>query len=228
MVSKKALALTICLGLASLSACSRTGSPVAQARGDLTPVANPEATDAATPESVPVAPPPTSFTLDAGIEVPVRLLETLDTRRNRAGDHFTAVLDEPLVSGDRVIVPKGTLFSGHISQASSSGRFKGRAVIGLKLDSFQLNGQSYQVSSTSSARQSGGHKKRNWLWTGGVASGGAAIGALAAGGAGALIGAGAGAAAGTVGAAITGKRHVQLPTETRITFRLRSPIEIAG
>jgi hypothetical protein len=168
------------------------------------------------------------FTLDAGMAIPVRLQETLDTRRNRAGDRFTATLDEPLVSGDRVIVPKGTLFSGHITQASSSGRFKGHAVLALTLDSFQVNGQTYHVRSTSSLRQSRGHKKRNWLWTGGGAGGGAAIGAAAGGGAGALIGAGAGAAAGTVGAAITGKRQVQLPTETRITFKLRSPIELAG
>lgn len=97
----------------------------------------------------------------------------------------------------------------------------------LTLDSFQLDGQTYQMTSTNAVRESGGHKKRNWLWSGGGAGGGAAIGGAVAGGAGALIGAGAGAAAGTVGAAITGKRQIELPVETRITFKLRSPVDVA-
>ncbi len=216
MILKQVLVVTICVGLAGLSACKRNGSPVVQANADPAPA---------------VAPPPT-FTLDAGAQIPVRLQQTLDTRRNRAGDQFTAVLDAPLVSGDQVgaqvIVPKGTLFSGHITQAAASGRFKGRAVMALTLDSFQLNGQTYPVSSTSTSRVSRGHKNRNWLWIGGGAGGGAAIGGAAAGGPAALIGAGAGAAAGTVGAAITGKRQVELPTETRVTFKLLSAVQISG
>jgi hypothetical protein len=212
---KQALIVTLCLSLVSLAGCNRTGSPVAEATAD--------------PESVAAAAVPRqTFQLEAGVRIPVRLQEWLDTQRNRAGDHFTAVLDEPLVSGDRVVVPKGTLFSGHIIQARSSGRFKGRAVMALTLDSFQLDGQTYSVRSTSSARQSRGHKLRNWLWIGGGGGGGATIGGAAAGGPGALIGAGAGAAAGTIGAAFTGKQQVKLPTETRITFTLRSAIEIPG
>lgn len=220
MFLKQALIATIGLGLAGMSGCNRIG-PAAAANAD-----PPQASSAAAP------PPPPMLELDAGMQIPVRLQETLDTRNNRAGDQFTAVLDAPLVSGDQVgaqvIVPKGTLFYGHITQATPSGRFKGRAVMALKLDSFQLNGQTYQISSTSTTRVSRGHKKRNWLWIGGGAGGGAAIGGAAAGGPAALIGAGAGAAAGTVGAAITGKRQVELPTETRVTFKLLSAVQISG
>lgn len=220
MFVKQALIVTISLSLVGLSACNR--STVAQANTD-------PATTA--PGATAPAPLPT-FTLQAGISVPVRLQETLDTRRNRAGDQFTAVLDAPLLSGDQVgdqvVVPKGTLFTGHITRAVSSGRFKGRAVMSLTLDSFQLSGQTYQISSTNSARLSRGHRKRNWLWFGGGSGGGAAIGAAAAGGPGALIGVGAGAAAGTVGAAITGKQQVQVPIETRITFTLQSAVQIPG
>jgi hypothetical protein len=210
---KHAFAVTLCLGLAGLSACNRVGPTTADANADPAPAAT--------------NPPPT-FQLNAGDQIPVRLGEWLDTKRNRAGDHFTAALDEPLVSGDRVIVPKGTLFSGHITEARPSGRFKGRAVMTLTLDSFELNGQTYPVNTASSARQSRGHKRRNWLWTAGGAGGGAVIGVAAAGGPGALIGAGAGAAAGTVGAAFTGKQQVKLPTETRIMFRLAAPVQIQG
>jgi hypothetical protein len=164
--------------------------------------------------------------IPSGTIVHVRLLDTLDTKRNRAGDRFTATLDEPLVSAGHVVVPKGTQFRGHIVQARQSGRFKGRAAMALNLDSFQLDGVTYPLETTRSARASKGHKKHNWLWIGGGSGGGAAIGAIAGGGAGALIGAGAGAAAGTAGAAITGRRNVTIPVETRLAFTLRSAVDL--
>ena len=166
--------------------------------------------------------------LPAGTRVRVRLAEAIDTRRNRPGDKFTASLDEPLVVGDRVVVPKGVSVYGHVSQSRPSGRFKGRAVLALKLDALDLNGQTHEILSTTSTRASAGHKKHHLLWIGGGSGGGAAIGAIASGGTGALIGAGAGAAAGTIGSAITGKRQVSLPAETPVTFTLQAPVDIGG
>ena len=170
-------------------------------------------------------PVPSSVVLRAGSVLRVRLDEAIDTRRNRAGDRFTAPLNEPIVSGDRVVVPKGAVFSGHIAEAKSSGRFKGRAILALSLDSFNLDGREYAIQSAAS-RVSRGHKRHNWLWVAGTSGGGALIGAAAAGGPAALIGAGAGAAAGTVGAAITGKRQINLPVESRLTFFLRSDVNM--
>jgi hypothetical protein len=172
-----------------------------------------------------IAPSASHVVLPAGAAVRVRLNDAIDTRRNRAGDRFTATLDEPLVSGDHVVVPKGTPYFGHIAAAKPSGRFKGRAMLALSLDSFELNGRQYAIESGTS-RVSRGHKKHNWLWIGGTSGGGALIGAAAAGGPAALIGAGAGAAAGTVGAALTGKRQINLPVESRVTFLLRSNVTI--
>jgi hypothetical protein len=159
--------------------------------------------------------------------VRVRLLQTIDTERNRPGDRFVATLDEPLVSGDRVIVPKGTRFTGHITDSRRSGRFKGRAMLALSLDSFELHGRTYPVRTSSSARVSGGHKKRNWLWLGGGSAGGALIGAAASGGTGALIGGGAGAAAGTVGMLFTGRKDVRLPVESSVTFTIQSRVNLS-
>ena len=205
------------LGYAEAAGESGAKSPVAYAEPTDDPAAK-----------LPPARRPQRFAdeIPSGTVVHVRLLDTLDTKRNRAGDRFTATLDEPLVSGDRVIVPKGTPFRGHIVQSRQSGRFKGRAAMALSLDSFDLDGATYPLDTNRSARASAGHKKRNWLWIGGGSGGGAAIGAIAGGGAGALIGAGAGAAAGTAGAAITGKRNVTIPVETRLAFTLRSPVDL--
>jgi hypothetical protein len=224
MKLKPILATVASVALLAMAACNRAGVPTAQA--DTSPVTNPVTYAAPAPEAVAVPPP--TFTVESGTTVPVRLQETLDTRRNRSGDRFTATLDEPLVAGNRVIVPKGTLFSGHITASKPSGRFRGRGVMALTLDSFMLNGQTYPVRVASSARSTGGHKKRNWLWMGGSAGGGAAIGGAVAGGEGALIGAGAGAGAGFVGAVITGKKQVALPVESRVTFKLQSAVQIVG
>jgi hypothetical protein len=166
--------------------------------------------------------------LTPGTSVRVRLAQTIDTKRNRAGDRFSATLDEPLVVGDRVAVPRGTSFEGHVVTSHESGRFKGRAALALRLDSFTLRGVTYDVNTNRPTRVSRGHKKRNWLWMGGGSGGGAAIGAVAGGGTGALIGAGAGAAAGTVGAAFTGKRHVVLPVESPVTFALQAPVAVGS
>jgi hypothetical protein len=164
--------------------------------------------------------------LASGTSVHVRLQETVDTRRNRAGDKFTATLDEPLVIGDRVVVPRGTPFNGHVVTSVESGRFKGRAALALSLDSFTMKNVTYAVNTNAPTRVSGNHKKRNWLFIGGGSGAGAAIGAAAGGGAGALIGAGAGAAAGTAGAAFTGKKDVSLPVESRLTFTLRADVPL--
>jgi hypothetical protein len=202
-------------------------------RGQVTPVA----ADSTAPSSVSASAAPTSapvnsrrsgLVLTPGTTVRVRLAQTIDTKRNRAGDHFSATLDEPLVVGDRVAVPRGTPFEGHVVTSDESGRFKGRAALALRLDSFDLKGVRYDVNTNRPARVSRGHKKHNWLWIGGGSGGGAAIGAIAGGGAGALIGAGAGAAAGTVGAAFTGKRHVTLPVESSVTFALQAPVAVGG
>jgi len=202
--------LALCIGLLTSAACNREKPIDAAGNSSVTPVA------------VPVQ----ELSLAAGTTVRVRLVDAIDTRRNRAGDRFTASLDEPLVVGDRVVIPKGTSFYGHVTQSRPSGRFKGRAVLALKLDSFDLNGQRHEIQSANSTRASGGHKKHHLLWIGGGSGGGAAVGAIAGGGTGALIGAGAGAAAGTIGSAITGKRQVRLPAETAVTFKLEAPVDI--
>jgi hypothetical protein len=137
-----------------------------------------------------------------------------------------AYLAEPIVSGDRVVVPKGTVFLGHVIEARRSGRFKGRAYLGVTLDSFQLRGATYQIATAPDIRSSKSHKKRNLAIIGGGSGGGAAIGAAGGGGVGALIGAGAGAAAGATGAFFTGRRNVTLPVEAPLVFSLRTAVAL--
>jgi hypothetical protein len=164
--------------------------------------------------------------IPAGVRLRVRLDETVATKYDRPGDRFTATLANAVVVDNRIVLPAGIRFNGHLTQSRPSGRMRGRAVIALRLDSFDLNGRRYAVETGSMARVSGSHKKRNFAMIGGGAGVGAGIGAIAGGGEGALIGAAAGAGAGTAGALIKGRKQERLRAETAMTFSLRAPVQL--
>jgi hypothetical protein len=206
-------------------------APAPAAAGDATagtsstPAANSDQPNRPSPPSAPAS-ARQAMVIPNGTSIHVRLDRELDTKRDRAGDRFTASLTEPVAVEGTTVLPKGTRFSGHVTSASASGRLKGRAQIGLTLDSFEHDGRRYEVRTTSVDRVSAAHKKRNGILIGGGTGLGAALGAIAGGPKGALIGAGAGAAAGTAGAAATGKREVGIPAETILRFTLRKSVEI--
>lgn len=238
------------------SAAAQTAAvtpPPAAAPNAPVPAPNPQTSAAPPPAAVPeneygepakpsptepVAPPAAAasapavaaeqFTLDAGTRIHVWLAQRLDTKHSYGGEPFLAHLAEPIVIGDRVVVPKGTAVHGHVISARPSGRLRGRAQILLALDSMELHGRRYTILTSVDDRVSGSHKRRNLGFIGGGAGGGAVVGALAGGGLGAVIGAGVGAGAGTVGAVFTGRKNVVLPPETRLSFVLRDPVRIRG
>jgi hypothetical protein len=181
---------------------------------------------AASDTNVAPASPVVPLTIPSGTTLNVRLDERIDTRQNRAGDGFSATLSRAIQSDGKVLVPEGTVFTGHVTTAQSSGRLKGRAVLGLKLDGFTLAGRQYAIRTGSIERVSDSHKKRNGILIGGGTALGAAIGGIAGGGKGALIGAGAGAGAGTAGAAATGKREEAVAAEAPLRFTLKAPVEL--
>ncbi len=215
--------------------CSRNSEPVAAAAAPApgaaaatsgaVPAPAAAAATVHAPASAP-APERTALVIPNGTAFHVRLDTEVDTKRNHAGDAFTATLAEPLLVGGTTVLPQGTAFLGHVTIAGSSGRLKGRAALGLTLDSFEHEGRRYGVRTTSVDRVSAAHKKRNAILIGGGTGLGAALGAIAGGPKGALIGAGAGAAAGTAGAAATGKRQVAVPSEAMLRFTLRNSVEL--
>lgn len=172
--------------------------------------------------------PSSKVDLPAGTTFRVRLDHALDTERNRAGDAFTATLDAPVSVREKIVIPKGARFTGHVTASQPSGRLKGRGYLALTLDSFEVNGQTYEITTSSSSRSTGSHKKRNLVLIGGGSGVGAVVGGLAGGGKGAAIGAAAGAGAGTAGAAATGKKSVYLPAETVLRFSLKEAIQVKG
>jgi hypothetical protein len=211
---------------ATAPAQTAPAQPVAEAAAALpppAPAANPEPVEPAPLPAPPVAP---AVVIPRGTRLHVQLDQTLDTRRTRAGDHFTATLSAPLLVNSDTVLPAGTRLRGHVTASAASGRMQGRARLGVMLDSFRAGGRDHAIRTSGVERVGAAHKKRNGVLIGGGAGLGAAIGAIAGGGKGAAIGALAGAGAGTAGAAATGKEELTLPAETALVFTLRAPVRM--
>lgn len=171
-------------------------------------------------------PPPQSIDLPSGTRVRVRLDQDLGSKISQPGDSFTATIaDDVLVNGQPVIA-RGSRADGTVIDAKPLGRFKGGALLSIRLDRVHTQWGSYPVETSSIERAEKGKGKRTALFAGGGAGLGALIGGLAGGGKGAAIGALAGGGAGTAGGAFTGNRQIVLPAETLLTFRLEQPVHI--
>ncbi len=80
--------------------------------------------------------------LSVGTAFNAKLLDTLDARRNKAGDKFTAETTESVRYGRSVILPRGTIIEGHVVRRSISTHGPDRAALFLQFDKAILkNGQ---------------------------------------------------------------------------------------
>ncbi len=163
-----------------------------------------------------------TVTIPAGTSLAIRLTTGLSSKNNESGDNFEGTLENAVVVDGKVVIPEGSGVAGEVTYAEESGRLKDRAELWVTLT--EVNG--YGVTTTTTGRKEGSKTKRNVLLIGGGGGIGALIGALTGGGSGAAIGAGVGAGGGTAAAALTGKRDIKFPPETRLYFRLKEDLDV--
>jgi hypothetical protein len=168
----------------------------------------------------PKAPPAKkAVTLPAGTAFRVRTIDAIDVDATKAGAKFRGSVDDPIMSGGEVIVPRGCDVVLVAAKVQQGGKMKGSDLIELKVNSIVVGGRSYPVVTSLSQSKSAGEGKKTAGKVLGGAGLGAVIGGIAGGGTGAAIGALAGGAGGTVLAA-TSSPHLKIPSETRLDFQL--------
>ena len=152
-------ALTICLcSLPLLAKEQRLGGPVATVQG----TAGESAPEGKSPPSPPPAdqPAPPALTLPAGTVISARVMDYLSSDRNRPGDGFTAVLQQPLVADGWVVSRRGQTVLGRVTAAQKAGRVKGVSELGLELSELILV-DGHQVSIRTQPGQYSGNTSRD-------------------------------------------------------------------
>jgi len=189
----------------------------------------PPPVEAAPPVAAPAPPPPPqplTATFPPGTTVEVQTVDPVDTATNHVGDEFQATLAQPLTSAGVVVVPAGTNIYMRLTQASTSGQYKGRNELQLQLVRLEFNGREYSVTSDPYTESGKSRGKNTAEKVGGGAAIGAIIGAIAGGGKGAAIGAGVGGAGGGVYQGVSKVKPLRIPSETKLDFRLNQPLNI--
>jgi len=165
-----------------------------------------------------------SVTIQVGTILPVRIGETISAAHYQKGDTFLATLDRQLVVDGWIIAERGSRVEGRIVQ-STHGNDGSRLEIELvKLST--SDGQRVPIRTQSYKKETSGVAGNDVAKVAAGAVIGTAIGAMAGGGKGAAIGAGVGTVAGAAGAAATHGRGVDIPVETRVSFRIMDPVTI--
>jgi hypothetical protein len=167
---------------------------------------------------------PTGMTLSAGTNLVIRMIDSVDSETNHVGQTFRASLDQPVMLNGQTVIPRGNDVVVKLTEAKQSGKLTGKTELALQLQSVSINGNMVDIITQNVDKESSSRGERTAKVAGGGAVLGAIIGGLAGGGKGAAVGAGAGAAAGAGVELATSGQRVKVPSETRITFVLDSPV----
>ena len=167
------------------------------------------------------------YTLPPESQVSVRLIDSISTATNKAGDTFVASLAEPLVADGVTLFSKDTSVSGKIISLQEPGRVSGVASISLQLTEIQpRNGSPVALETQPLSETAKAEKKKDAAIIGGGTAIGTAIGAITGGKKGAAIGAIAGGGSSTGLDLATKGNQLSYPSETLMTFKLAEPLTV--
>lgn len=195
------------------------------------PTDNPPANNPPANNPQPQGPPPQAYsggdyTLQAGQPILVRMIDTVDSSKNRIGDIFHASLEMDLNVNGVLVARKGSDVYGRLASADKGGTFSGKSELQLELTRMVIDGRDYPLVSSDynlQGKSRGGDTAKK---VGGGAVLGAIIGGVAGGGRGAAAGAAIGGGAGAGVQVLTKGQQVKVPSETLLEFRLQQPATV--
>ena len=105
---------------------------------------------------------PAKLNIPAGTPITVRLQQRLSSATAVPGERFQAVIDEPVVVGNQIVLPVGAPVEGHVTIARRSGRLHHPGQLALTLDRVTVDQQIVNLTTARVSARGGSHKKRNW------------------------------------------------------------------
>jgi len=167
-------------------------------------------------------------TIPPGTVVSVRMIDSISSDINYAGQTFRGTIADPIRIGNRTVVPRGASAYVKLVDARSAGRIKGRSELMLQLVRIGDGNRSYPVASNVLAFRGKSESKKTGKNAGIGALAGGGLGLLFGGGKGAAIGAGLGAGTGVAANAIEKGEQVRIGSESVVHFRLSDPLRVGG
>lgn len=156
-----------------------------------------------------------SATIAAGSAVRVKISEGFNSRHNKTGQRFTAVLESNLVSGGVIVAAKGSPVYGVLTEVKKAGRIAGSASIHFELTEISIDGTMHVVKT----QRLGGKGENTAKSTLGKTARAAAIGGLIDGSSGAKTGAKVGAGV----SLLTKGNDIEVPKGEILDFILIAP-----
>ncbi len=176
----------------------------------------------------PPAPQPMSgsIVIPADTMVTVRMVDSVNSDTAHTGQTFMASLDEPIVVNGTPVIPRGADVMTKLVYDENAGKMQGRTVLTLALVSVKVDNRWVDLTSSDVRTESGSQGQKTGKIVGGTAALGAVLGGIVGGGKGAAVGAVSGGAVGAGAAVATSGEKVTIPSETRLTFALKTPAQL--
>jgi hypothetical protein len=164
--------------------------------------------------------------IPSGTSIVIRMIDDVDSQRDRVGQTFKASIDEPVMVGAETLIPRGADVVTKLTDDKESGKLTGKTELTMDIVSVRVNGKLVDIDTQEVTTSSSSRTGKTAKVVGGTTALGAIIGAIAGGGKGAAVGAASGAAVGGGVQVMTKGQRVRIPSETRLTFTLQQPVRI--
>lgn len=226
---------------------SKAESPLPDSQAPVMIQSQPQAPAAAPAQAVPTQPtlsakalaaPNVTILEDTMIQVITN--DEIDSKRARNGTPFACTVNEDVVAGDGLAIPRGATVHGVVVKSKKAGVLTGSPELTLKLVSLDLGGRNYplytyqfKVTGTSKTGPTETKAVRGAAvgaiagsLLGGVSAKGGTVNASTGNPVSMAVGAGIGAGVGTAVSAVTPGPVVRIPSEAQVDFYLAAPITV--
>jgi hypothetical protein len=177
----------------------------------------------------PRAPEPAAvheITIPSGTALRLDLGTALGSDTSKVEDLVRATVRQPVTVHGETVIPTGAELVGNVTGVERSGRVKGRARISYRFSKMTVNGETYEIRTSSIGHEAEATKKADATKIGIGAGAGAVLGGILGGGSGAAKGAAIGGAAGTGAVLATRGKEVRLAPGANVATTLTAPLTV--